>query len=304
MIVDNVIDKYVDTYDEELSLLLLKSIALAEQGGLGYQIKFFNPTLDIDGYEVDHQLKIIYLDTEGIFSAHSVADVAESLKAAIEVEIAGTHAGMLGRIGWGTGKVVLGVVETAVGLVGIIVPEPSTTAGGVVLCVLGVNTVADGFSQLAGANKGHGYNILGEGAGAIGSGIASLTGQDRELGRAVGQGAFIVTSIAIGSFGSIRILRVPGQTFLRTGLGGQAGGAAVGRLDMLYGSYRAKDGLTILSINNNAGKSILRFVTHNGKLVVNGRIYGVERVLKHEGNPREILKGLLKLLAHGAKQGW
>jgi hypothetical protein len=37
---------------------------------------------------------------------------------------------------------------------------------------------------------------------------------------------------------------------------------------------------------------------------VNGRIIGVQRVLKHESNAREIIKGLLKLLAHGAKQGW
>lgn len=33
-------------------------------------------------------------------------------------------------------------------------------------------------------------------------------------------------------------------------------------------------------------------------------IVGVSRVLVHEGNAREILKGLLKLLAHGARQGW
>ena len=78
----------------------------------------------------------------------------------------------------------------------------------------------------------------------------------------------------------------------------------MGRTNLLYGSYRAKDGLTILSINNNAGQSILRFVTHNGKFVVNGRIIGVQRVLKHEDNARAILKGLLKLLAYGAKLGW
>jgi hypothetical protein len=73
---------------------------------------------------------------------------------------------------------------------------------------------------------------------------------------------------------------------------------------MLYGSYRARDGLTILSINNNAGQSFLRFVMHNGRLVVNGRIVGVERVLQHESDARTIIKGLLKLLAHGAKLGW
>jgi hypothetical protein len=73
---------------------------------------------------------------------------------------------------------------------------------------------------------------------------------------------------------------------------------------MLYGSYRARDGLTILSINNNAGQSFLRFVMHNGRLVVNGRIVGLERVLKHESDARTIIKGLLKLLAHDAKLGW
>jgi hypothetical protein len=33
MVVDYVIDKFVDTFDEKLSVLLLKSIALPEQGG-------------------------------------------------------------------------------------------------------------------------------------------------------------------------------------------------------------------------------------------------------------------------------
>lgn len=304
MIVDDVIDKFVDTFDEELSLVLLKCLALPEQGGLGYKIVFFNPWTDIDGYEVDHRLKAIYLDTSGMFSTYSALEVVEALKTAIQVDVAQTHVGLLERVGWGTGKIVLGVVEGAVGLIGIVVPEPGTTAGGVVVFTLGANTVIDGFSQLAGSNKGHGYNILGEGAGAVGSGVAELAGADPELGRNIGRGVFMVTAIAVGSIGSIRILKVPGQTFLRTGLGGQAGGAAIGRVDMLYGSYRAKDGLTVLSINNNAGQSILRFVTHSGKLVVNGRIVGVQRVMRHEDNAREILKGLLKLLAHGAKQGW
>ena len=116
MIVDSVIDSFVDTYDETLSLLLLKCIALPEQGGLGYQIKFFNPSIDIDGYETDHALKVIRLDTHGVFSAHSPAEAAAALKSAVEVDIAKTHAGLLERIGWGTGKVVLGVIETVVGL--------------------------------------------------------------------------------------------------------------------------------------------------------------------------------------------
>jgi hypothetical protein len=304
MIIDDVIEKYVDTYDEERSLLLLKCIARPEQGGFGYKIEFFNPSIDIDGYEVDQKLKVIRLDTSGMFSDYSASDVAESLKTALEIEIEKSRTGLLERFLWGTGKVLVGVVETVVGIIGIFIPEPGTTAGGVVVFVLGANTVIDGFSQLAGANRGHGYNILGEGVGAIGSNIASVAGYDPELGRRIGKGVFLVTSVAVGSFGSIRILKVPKQTFLRTGLAGQPGGVAIGRVDMLYGSYRARDGLTIIGINNNMGKSILRFVTHNGRLVVNGRIVGVQRVLNHESNAREILKGLLKLLAHGAKQGW
>lgn len=304
MIVDDVIDKFADTYGEEISLLLLKCIAHPEQGGLGYKIEFFNPWIDIDGYEVDHDLKIIHLDTEGVFSDDATSDVAESLKTALEVEIVKSRAGFFERYVWGAGKVLLGIIEGGVGLIGILVPEPGTTAGGIMVFALGANTVIDGFSQLTGANRGYGYNILGEGAGAIGSGIVGAAGGDPELGRKIGKGVFLITAVVIGSIGSIRILKVPGQTFLRTGLGGQAGGVAIGRVDMLYGSYRAKDGLTILSINNNMGQSFLRFVTHSGKLVVNGRIIGVQRVLKHESNALEILKGLLKLLAHGAKQGW
>ena len=304
MIIDQVIDRFVDSHGEELSLLLLKTIAHPEQGGLGFKITFFNPALDLDGYEVDDNLKTIKLDSSGVFSARSAADLAESLKDALQVEIAKTHAGLLERIGWGSGKVLRGVVEAGVGLVGIIVPEPGTTAGGIAVFALGANTVVDGFAQLAGAQRGHGYNILGEASGAAGAGIARLAGGDPEIGRRIGRGVFLLTSVAVGSLGSIQVLRIRGQTFLRSGLGGQPGGLAVGRVDMLYGSYRARDGLTIFSINNNAGQSILRFVTHNGRLLVNGRIHGVERVLRHEGSAREILKGLLKLLAHGAKQGW
>jgi len=53
--------------------------------------------------------------------------------------------------------------------------------------------------------------------------------------------------------------------------------------------------------NDNAGQSILRFVTHGGCLMVNGRIVDTQRILQHEKNAREILKGLLKLLAHGLR---
>jgi len=301
MNIELVIDHFVDNNDEEMTLVLLKTLALPEQGGLGYTLKLFNPAVDMDGWEFDHTAKTIHLDTSGVFSTYSTAQLSEALKEALETEILQTRASLLSRVGWGTGKVVLGVVESGVGLVGILIPEPATTAGGVVVLTLGVNTITDGFTQLAGANKGHGYNILGEGAGYVGAGIADLAGKDPELGRMIGKGVFFASSVAVGSFGSIKILRIPNQTFLRLGVGGRPGGLQVGRLDLMYGSSRAKDGLTILSINNNANQSILRFVTHNGRLVVNGRIVGVAKVLKHESSAKEILKGILKLLIHGAK---
>jgi len=196
------------------------------------------------------------------------------------------------------------VVETGVGLVGIIVPAPGTTIAGIAVFALGANTIVDGFTQLAGANRGNGYNVLGEASQAAGAGIARLVGGDPNVGRMIGEGVFVVTSIAVGSLGSIRILKVSGQAFIRVGLANQPGGVAIGRVDLMYGSLRANDGMTILSINNNAGQSIIRFVMHGGRLVVNGRIVGVQRVLQHETGARAILKGLLKLLAHGARQGW
>ena len=112
-----------------------------------------------------------------------------------------------------------------------------------------------------------------------------------------------MSSLAVGTLGSIKILRVRGQPFLRAGVGGRPGGASVGRVDLMYSSSRAKDGMTIFNINNNANQSILRFVTHNGQLMANGRIVGVQKVLKHESSAKEILKGLLKLSLHGAKAG-
>lgn len=303
--IDAVIDQFVTDNELELSLSLLKTIALPEQGGLGYRLVFFDPRLEIDGYDVEHGRKVIRLDTRGLFgSEKTVTDVADSLKSAMQVEILRTHTGLLSRVGWGTGKVVLGVVESGVGLVGILIPEPGTTIAGIAVFALGANTVVDGFSQLAGANRGEGYNILGQASGALGSGLATAAGGDPRLGRVLGEGAFAVTSIAVGSFGSIRLLRIRGQAFVRIGVGGRPGGATLGRLDMLYPSSRAGDGMTIINVNNNAGQSILRFVTHGGRLMVNGRIVNSQKVLRHEADPRAVLRGLLKLLAHGARQGW
>ncbi len=59
--------------------------------------------------------------------------------------------------------------------------------------------------------------------------------------------------------------------------------------------------MTLININNNAGQSILRIVTHNGRLMVNGRIVGQQKVLKHATDPKEVLRGLIKLVNHGIK---
>lgn len=298
-------------YGEDAGLALLKILAERSAGGEGYRIQL-TPMIDVDGWEVNNPGKLITLDTTNWGIAMDAADLAENLNEAIETDILEIRMGLVPRLGWGTGKILLGAVETAIGVVEIIVPEPGTTGAGIAVTLLGVNTVGDGISQLAGTNRGHGYNILGESSGIIGAEFAHAVGQDRKLGEAIGKGIFLVSSIAVGSLGSIRILKIPGTTFARLGVGGQSGGAVVGRVDLLYRSNRASDGLTIVSINNNAGQSVLRFVTHNGQLMTNARVGKVfegskiiegQKVLRHANSGKEILKGLLELAWHGLIRG-
>jgi hypothetical protein len=307
--IEAALDYYVDHFSEQSTLMLLKALAYPSQGGFGYRIEMMNPLIDMDGYEVDENAKVIKLDRTGLLSSYHAPDLAKYLKDAIEIDVYGTRRSLMYRVGWGTGKVVLGAVETAVGVIGILVPEPGTTVGGVALTVLGANTVADGLSQLAGANSGEGFNPLAEGAGWAGSNIAGAMGGDPALGERIGEAGFYLGSLAVGTVGAIRILRVPGKPMLRMGVGGQPGGLSVGRVDLWYGipvqrALRGEQGaLTILSINNNQSQSILRFVIQFGRLYVNGRIVGVQKVLVHESNWRVVVKGLLKLLWHGAKTG-
>ncbi|HFE32709.1 MAG TPA: hypothetical protein ENJ17_05305 [Gammaproteobacteria bacterium] len=309
--VEEIVNRYVDTYGEDAGLVLLKVLAHPSAGGEGYVIRQ-KAIIDADGWEVDTASKVITLDTTSWGFSMDMDDLVENLNEAVETDILQVRMGLLPRLGWGTGKVLLGAVETVVGVVGIIVPEPGTTAAGVSVTILGANSIGDGISQLAGANRGHGYNILGEASGALGSGIARAVGSDPKLGEAIGKGVFLVTSVTVGSLGSIRILKIPGTTFARLGVGGQRGGAVIGRIDLLYGSSRAKDGMTIININNNAGQSILRFVTHDGRLMANARIGKVfegskiiqgQKILRHATSGKEILKGLLQLAAHGAVRG-
>ena len=84
--VEKIIDTYVDEYSQELVLSLLKVVSLPEQGGLGYAVQTFNPKIEFDGWEVNHERKTIYLDTSGIFSSNSIKEMSNSLKEAIETE--------------------------------------------------------------------------------------------------------------------------------------------------------------------------------------------------------------------------
>lgn len=314
--IEAVIDAYIERYSEEDALLLLKAIAHPSQGGLGYRIETMDAWVDLDGYDVDGRGKLIRLDTASVFSTYSAHDMAAYLKDALDIDVFERRRSLLYRVGWGTGKTVLGVVETAVGVVGIIIPEPGTTIAGVAMVALGTNTIGDGVSQIFGANSGEGYNVLGEGAAWVGSNAASAVGGDPETGAMLGRLGFTVTSIAVGSFGSVRILHAPGRSALR--LTGPSGGTGygLGRIDAWYGvpvrqAMGGNGALTVFSITNNANQSILRIVLQavdNGaaRLYVNGRIVGVAggNLLRHESNWRVIAKGLAKLLWHGARSGW
>ncbi|MBC6907516.1 hypothetical protein DWB84_18940 [Saccharophagus sp. K07] len=201
-LIEQVVDAYIDNYGEDAGIGLLKVLADPTAGGDGYRVRMY-PMLDADGWEVDKAGKLIELDTTNWGFEIDAGGLAENLNEAVETDIFKVRMGLAPRLGWGTGKILLGVVETAIGVVGIIVPEPGTTGAGIIVTALGVNIVGDGFSQLIGANRGHGYNVLGEASGLIGSELAKGVGKDAKLGEAIGKGVFIVTSIAVGSLGSI-----------------------------------------------------------------------------------------------------
>ncbi|MBK8480080.1 MAG: hypothetical protein IPL40_02725 [Proteobacteria bacterium] len=185
-----VLDHFVDHYSELASLMLLKALAYPSQGGLGYRVELTNRPLGLCGYSVDHRLKVLALSSAGVFSTPRPPELADALRDAVEVEVFASRRDWLYRLGWGSTKVVLGLVETAVGLVGVIVLEASTTAGGVALVILGVNSVGDGVSQIAGAERGEGVNVLASICGAVGSGLAEATGGDAEVGRLAGRVGF------------------------------------------------------------------------------------------------------------------
>lgn len=301
--IDNLITAFVEENEVDLAIVLLQIIAHPSQGGGGYKLEFSDPLFifDWDGWEVDHENRIISIEVD-----HSDSKKARFLKEAIEVEFTKSKTLFLKRLGWGAAKIVTGTAEGIIGFVGIIIPEPGTTVGGAVLLGLGTNTFVDGVTQISGVNQGQGFNLLSSSFGIIGKKAAQLGGFNPEMGRMIGEATFLVSSITLGSLASIKIIKAPGKAILSKGVGGQPGGLQVGRFDIMYKSESAMDGLTIFSINNNAGKSILRVVTHNKKIMINGRIYATPygRVLDHihiKKNPKAFFSGLLKLMAHGRK---
>ncbi len=315
--IEEVIDAYIDQSSEMDAMLLLKALAHPQMGGLGYRIETMNPTVDLNGYDVNLRDRVIRLDTRPfIGGAYSTRDMAQALKNAIDIDVFERRQSLTYRIGWGSAQVVLGAVETVVGVVGIIVPEPGTTAAGVVVTTLGVNTVAAGMSQLMGHNNGDGYNILGEGSAWVGSRVADLAGGDPQRGAELGRLGFAVTSLAVGTVASIRILRVPGRPMLRSTGPSGGSGAGLGRIDLWYGNgmrnaMAGNGSMTVFSINTNAGQSFLRVVVqavdgNAARLYFNGRIIASQNrwVMKHESNWRVVAKGLAQLLQHGARAGW
>lgn len=111
---DEIVEKYVDTYGEDAGLVLLKVLADTSAGGDGYKVQM-KAMVDADGWEVDTAGKLITLDTTNWGFTMGVADLAENLNEAVETEILKVRMGLLPRLGWGTGKVLLGSAETSRG---------------------------------------------------------------------------------------------------------------------------------------------------------------------------------------------
>lgn len=63
-------------------------------------------------------------------------------------------------------------MECTVGFIGILIPEPGSTAAGIVCIVLDSHNLVDDISQLAGTNQGNGINLLGKAAGWSGEKVA------------------------------------------------------------------------------------------------------------------------------------
>lgn len=275
--VDGIVDAYHRLYGDEQTAQLLAAFTSEGNGaGLGYRIK--KASHWFERYDIDHENKIIYLDNDQTFSTFTNDEAADALEdiarhIAFENE---TFWGAVGRIAMGTGLTVLGAGEVVVGVVGIIVPEPGTTAAGVALTVYGASTAGQGISMIFGANYGSGYNFLEEGFAAVGDLIGGDTGED------YARIAFLVSNVVVSLGGTAQVLRVPNQSFIMRGHLHGAGtnvrlanavgdGFTVGRLQLMY---NLSSGKVFVNITNNSNQWIIRLQQINGQVVINGRVIG------------------------------
>ncbi|WNG24868.1 hypothetical protein F0U62_13255 [Cystobacter fuscus] len=295
---DGVIDAYAAMYGfEELA----KLIYLTSPKGLGYKVE--PATHWIEDWEVDHDEKTIYVDNAGVFSGPTTnQEAAEYLKDAIERDFEGKENfwDAAWRVTKGAGITVLGTGEMIVGVIGILVPEPTaaTKVAGAAVFVFGASTAVEGVTQIFNVNNGKGVNPIEEGFAAVGDWVG---GGDGELWA---RRAFVFTNIFVSLGGSYSILKVPNTKFLMKGTVNATGkvykeGYTVGRLQLFYDIPNA-GGKVFINVLNNSGQWVIRFQTVSGKLVMNGRI--INTSFKHRiENPLEMLKFIGKLCWHGFK---
>ncbi len=310
---DGLIDAYSEIYNDEQLAQLLYVFSPEDQGaGLGYEVA--KSDFWIDNYSIDHEKKIIYLDSDETFSNFSNEEAAHSLNKAI-IDI-GRHIAYESESFWGTvwrvtkgiGITVIGGVEMIVGGIGVIAPEPATSVGGALLAGYGASTAGEGISMIFGANEGDGYNLIEEGFAKIGNAI------DTKDGDSIARGAFLVTNIVVSLGGSYKILKVPNSKFIMKGT--YTGkdfakyyreGYTLGRLQLNYTFTEIVNGVALkgrvlINVTNNSNGWIFRFQTIGGKLVMNGRIFGVQK-WHRLSSKKEMLKILIKLAKHGFKKG-
>jgi len=302
---DGLVDAYQKRYgDEDLAQLMAVVSPKNDRAGLGYKIT--SASHYMDRYDINHETKTIVLDYDQAFSTFTNDNAAEALHDAIS-DIARHIAfenesfwGAVGRIAMGTGLTVLGGVETVIGVVGIIVPEPATTAAGVAVTTVGLATAGEGVSMIFGANYGSGYNFLEEGFASVGD----LVGGDS--GESLARTTFLIVNIFVSIGGTIKILKVPNQSFIASGhlhgvganmkIANVVGdGFTVGRLQLMY---KLPSGKVFVNITNNSNQWIIRLQQINGQVVINGRVIGVDKWHRLQ-NPSEILKMITKLIIHG-----
>lgn len=292
---DGLIDAYAQKYGfEELTKILF--IVGKKGAGLGYRI--LKTDYWFEEYKVDHNKKEIYIDAKG-WSDRTNTEAAKILKDVVSYEFEGKESfwGCVWRIASGLGLTMVGVGEMAVGVIGIIVPEPGTTAAGVAVTVFGASTTVEGVTKLFNVNDGKGFNPIEEGFALVGNWIGGNTGET------IARISFVFVNLIVSLGGSYKILKIPGQKFIFKGTYTGKGftkfyseGFTIGRLQLNY--PLGINGKVIINVTNNSNQWIFRFQQINKTIVMNGRIINLQNWHCVE-KPIEMIKVLLKLAKHG-----